>query len=56
MLVTNLVTAFSAWHLPETKGHVIGHTSLEDTNSESGEVETSRAPDTSNQARMPPIV
>ena len=56
MLVVNLVTAFSAWQLPETKGHFIGHTSLEDTNNEGGEVEVSGALDTSNQARVPPIV
>jgi hypothetical protein len=56
MLVVNLVTAFSASQLPETKGHFIGHTSLEDTNNDGGEVETSGALDTRNQDQLPPIV
>jgi hypothetical protein len=30
MLVIHLFTAFCAYHLPETKGREIGHTSLDD--------------------------
>ena len=37
MLVIHLFTAWSAWHLPESKGRDLGHTSLEDRNNEGEE-------------------
>lgn len=37
MLAIHLFTAFCAYHLPETKGREIGHTSLDDDVSEDGD-------------------
>jgi putative MFS transporter len=55
ILATNLVTAFSAWHLPETKGHVIGHSNLDPSSHPTNATESIQN-DTSDQAPVPPIV
>lgn len=49
MLVVNIVTATSAWHLPETKGVEIGH--VTDENKENATTGTSKT-----QTPVPPIV
>lgn len=58
ILCTNLVTAFSAWHLPETKGHTIGHTNLDPSMHASAATQNvcQNNTATTTEAAVPPIV